>query len=57
METLLAELEPLLFGCNYQVFLHVYRTRSTPDAPAEWYITKALGPAAVIGGVVPATGP
>ena len=56
METSLAELERLLYGYNYQVFLRVYRVPFTPYASAEWYITQALGPSAVIGGVVPAAG-
>jgi hypothetical protein len=57
LDALLAELEPLLFRYNYQVFLHIYRIPFAPDAPAEWYITQALGPAAIIGGVVPTTRP
>jgi hypothetical protein len=57
MEALLAELEPLLHGHNYQVFLRVYRVAFAPGEPAEWYIAKALGLSALIGGVVPATGP
>ena len=57
MEVLLAKLEPLLYGCNYEVFLRVYRVPLAPDAPAEWYIAQALGQSAVIGGVVPTTGP
>jgi hypothetical protein len=57
MEALLAELEPLLYGYNYQVFLHIYRIPFAPDASAEWYVTQALGPAAIVGGVVPSSGP
>lgn len=57
MEALLAELEPLLYGYNYQVFLRLYNVAFAPEAPAEWYITQALGPSVDIGGVVPATGP
>lgn len=57
MEALLAELEPLLYGYNYQVFLRVYRVPFASDAPAQWYISESLGPSAVIGGVVPSTGP
>ena len=57
MEALLAELEPLLYGDNYQVFLRAYRTPFVPNAPAEWYIAQALGPTAVVGGIAPATGP
>ena len=30
MEALLAELEPLLYGYNYQVFLRVYRVPFAP---------------------------
>lgn len=52
MEAYLAELEPLLYGCNYAVFLRVYRVAFIPDAPAEHYITEALGSSAVIGSVV-----
>ena len=57
MESLLAELEPLLYGYNYQVFLRVYRIPFAPDEAAEWYIGQALGTAAIIGGLNPTTGP
>ncbi|MGL4460590.1 MAG: hypothetical protein ACRDD1_18995 [Planctomycetia bacterium] len=57
MEALLAELEPLLHGYNYVVFLRVYRTPFAPDAPAEWYVGQALGPAASIEGVDKVSGP
>jgi hypothetical protein len=50
-------LEPLLYGLNYAVFLRVYRVPFAPDEQADWYIGQALGPAAVIGGVVTVTGP
>lgn len=56
MEALLAELEPLLYGYNYQVFLRIYCLTFAPSEPAGWYIAKALGPSALIGGMVPATG-
>ena len=51
VEALLAELQPLLYGINYVVFLRVYRTPFVTDAPAEWYVSQALGPSAVIGGI------
>lgn len=47
----MAELEPLLYGYNYQVFLRLYRVPLASEASAEGYILQALGPAAVIGGV------
>ena len=56
MDALLAELEPLLYGYNYQVFLRAYRMPFAPGKPAESYIAQALGPSAVIGGVVPVSG-
>jgi hypothetical protein len=57
METVLAELESLLCGHNYCVFLRAYRIPFAPEAIAEWYIGQALGSAAVIGGIAPVTGP
>jgi hypothetical protein len=51
VEELLAELEPMLYGLNYQVHFSLYRVPFDPAAPAEWYITQALGPDVVIGGV------
>ena len=56
MESLLAELGPLLYGYNYQVFLGIYRVPFMSDASAEWYIRQALGPSAEIGGVAPVAG-
>lgn len=56
MEALLAELEPLLYGYNYQVFLRVYRVPFAPDQTAAWYVTQALGTSAVVTGSVPVTG-
>lgn len=56
MEALLAELEPLLYGYNYQVFLRVYRVPFAPGEPAAWYVAQALGPSAVVTGSVPVTG-
>ena len=50
VESLLARLEPLLYGYNYLVFLRVYGVRFAPGEPAEWYIAEALGPSALIGG-------
>jgi uncharacterized protein (TIGR02996 family) len=35
LEALLAGLEPLLCGCNYQVFLRAYRVSCVFGAPAE----------------------
>ncbi|MFN0019376.1 MAG: hypothetical protein ACKVP0_14015 [Pirellulaceae bacterium] len=57
MESLLSELESLLYGWNYQVFLRAYRVPFASGEPAEWYIAQALGSAAVVGGSVPVTGP
>ena len=56
MEAFLAELEPLLYGYNYQVFLRVYRALFAPDESAAWYVAQALGPSAVITGSVPVAG-
>jgi hypothetical protein len=55
VEELLAELEPLLYGHNYQVFLRVYRVPFAPHAPAESYIAAALGSSAVVGEVAVAS--
>jgi putative transposase len=55
VEALLAELEPLLYGYNYQVFLRVYRVPFAPGEPAAWYVTQVLGPSAVVTGSVPVT--
>ncbi len=57
VEALLAELEPLLYGYNYQVFLRVYRVPFAPGESAAWYMAQALGPSAVVTGSVPVTGP
>jgi hypothetical protein len=56
MEAFLAELEPLLYGYNYAVFLRVYRVPFAPNEPTAWYVTQALGPSAVVTGSVPVTG-
>jgi hypothetical protein len=56
VEALLADLEPLLYGINYVVFLRVYRTPFVADAPVEWYVGQALGPSAVIGGMSAVSG-
>ena len=56
MEELLAELEPLLYGYNYQVFLRAYRVTCAPGESVESLIAQALGPLAVVGNVVPVTG-
>jgi hypothetical protein len=57
VEALLSELEPLLYGYNYQVFLRAYRAPFAPGEPAEWYVARALGPTAVVERSVPVTGP
>lgn len=57
MEALLAELEPLLYGYNYQVFLRAYRVPFAPSELSAWYVAQALGPSAVVIGSVPVTGP
>lgn len=57
LETLLAELESLLYGYNYAVFLRAYQAPFTKDHSAERYITQVLDSHAVIGGVVPTSGP
>ncbi len=56
MEALLAELEPLLYGYNYQVFLRAYRVPFASGEPAAWYVLQALGPSAVITESVLVTG-
>ena len=53
----MAELEPMLYGLNYCVFLRVYRTQFVSDANAEWYISQALGRDTIVGGTVPVSGP
>jgi hypothetical protein len=50
-------LERLLYGYDYCVFLRACRIPFVPGKPAEWYVYQALGPAAVIGGLVQVTGP
>ena len=57
VEALLAELEQLLYGYNYQVFLHAYRVSFAPGEPTAWYVAQALGPSAVVTGSVPVSGP
>lgn len=56
MEVLLAELEPLLYGYNYQAFLRVYRVPFTPGSSVEWYVSQALGASAIVGKSVAVTG-
>jgi hypothetical protein len=53
VEELLAELEPLLYGYNYHVFLRVDRVPFAPGESAGWYVSQALGPTAVVTGTVP----
>lgn len=48
MEATLGELEALLYGFNYQVFLRAYRAPYSPEAPAHWYVADALGPSAIL---------
>lgn len=47
----LAELERLLYGNNYAVFLRAYRTPYHRGASTEWYVSQALGSKAVVGAV------
>jgi hypothetical protein len=53
MEPILTELEELLEGTNYTVFLRVYRVPYAPHAQPDWYVTQALGPEAVLSGAPP----
>jgi hypothetical protein len=52
----LQELQTLLYGVNYTVFLHHYQLPVTPKATVKDYILQAL-PAAKIGGIQPITAP
>ncbi len=56
VESVLSELSNLLCGHNYEVFLRLYKIPFLPGASAEWYISEALGPTAVVGGSCPVTG-
>ena len=51
IEAALRELESLLPGVNYVVGLRLDRVPPIPDATPAQYITAALGPKAVVGGV------
>lgn len=57
VEGMLVELERLLYGYNYAVFLRAYRIPFSTGTPAEEYIAQALGPAVVIGRAGPVSGP
>jgi hypothetical protein len=56
VEALLSELESLLYGYNYQVFLRAYNVPFATGKSPEWYVAEALGPTAVIGGCVSVKG-
>ncbi len=57
LEVLLSELETLLIGYNYAVFLRIYPVPFNPDASVEWYVAKALGSRAIVDRALPVTGP
>ncbi len=50
MEGLLVELESLLRGHNYEVFLRVYRVAFVLGTRTADYVGQTLGPTAVLGG-------
>lgn len=54
---LFAELESLLSGTNYEVFLRVFRAHFVSDIEPEQYIVASLGEQAVIGGIRTVTAP
>lgn len=56
IESVLSELSKLLYGYNYEVFLRLYKMLYLRGVDAEQYITKSLGPTAVVGGSYPVTG-
>src|SRR5215470_10601052 len=56
LEDVLTELESLLYGRDYQVFLRVYRAQFLPSAPPERYVYEALG-SHVTPQLEPTTGP
>ena len=55
-DEILAEIMQLLYGFNYQVSLYLYRMPFAPNSTVEEYVTRALGPDAVIGNFLPVTG-
>jgi uncharacterized protein (TIGR02996 family) len=55
VEAALKQLESLLTGLNYVVDFGIYRVPRMPDATSERYISEALGPGAVVGGLQPVT--
>ncbi len=57
IDAALKELESLLPGLDYVVGFRLVRVPAIPGGTPEQYITAALGPAAVIGGVSEVSGP
>jgi hypothetical protein len=53
VESALKQLEYLLPGLNYVVAFDIHRVPRMPDATAEQYISAALGPKAIVGGLQP----
>jgi uncharacterized protein (TIGR02996 family) len=49
VEAALTEMEDLLPGLNYLIWLGIYRVPLTPGAAPEWYVGTALGPKTVVG--------
>jgi uncharacterized protein (TIGR02996 family) len=56
VESALARLEALLPGLNYVVGFSIHRVPRAVGATSEYYISTALGPGAVVGGLQPVTG-
>jgi hypothetical protein len=46
LETTLAELEPMLYGFNYEVFLRAYPVSLPPGSSTAAYVADALGSSA-----------
>jgi hypothetical protein len=44
MERVLAALEPMLYGFNYQVFLRAYKVATPEASPLAAFLSAALGP-------------
>ncbi len=44
MESILAELTPLLYGHNYQIFLRAYYVPSSPGEATSWYVASPSAP-------------
>ena len=55
IDDVLTELEELLSGLNYGVFLKLFRTSCTSGAKPERCVGAVLGECAVIGGIQPVT--